>query len=134
MYLFFRLHWAFAAARRLRSGGGERGYTSWRCAVLSRRTPAVEHRPQCVQARSFSSRALEHRLSSAQAELLCGTWDLLSPRMEPASPYSSRWVLIHWTTMKSAECSVASLRPAFCVLRPFSRLGMVPSGPEDALV
>ena len=85
---------------------------------------------------SLSSRALERRLSSrgAWAELLCGTRGLLSPRMEPVSPYSGRWILIHWTTLKSAECSVTSLRPAFCVLRPFSRLGMVPSGPEDALV
>lgn len=87
IYLF-RLHWASAAARRLRSGGGERGYTSSRCAVLSRLTPAVEHRPQGAQARSFSSRAPEHRLRSggARAELLCGTWDLPSPRMEPVSP------------------------------------------------
>ena len=45
IYLF-RLHWSSAAARRLRSGGCERGYTSSRCAVLSRLTPAVEHRPQ----------------------------------------------------------------------------------------
>ena len=41
---------------------------------------------------SFSSRAPEHRLSrhGTWAELLCGTWDLPSPRTGPVSPYIGR--------------------------------------------
>lgn len=50
MCLFTSAALAFAAASRLLSGCGERGYSSSRCAVFSPLTPAAERRLQGVQA------------------------------------------------------------------------------------
>ena len=53
MCLFTSAALAFAAASRLLSGCGARGYSSPRCTVFSLLTPAAERRLQGVRAREF---------------------------------------------------------------------------------
>ena len=65
---------------------------------------------------SCLSQALERRLNNcgAQAQSLCGMWDLPGPGIEPVSPALAggfltaepqekpcRWILNHWTTMEA---------------------------------
>ena len=91
IYLFyFWLHWVFVTARGLSLVAASGGYSSLWCAGFSlqwllllwstgfRRTGFS----------SCGSQALEHRLSScdAQASLLCSMWYLPRPGLEPMSP------------------------------------------------
>ena len=71
-------------------------------ALAARASVVVAHRLS-----SCGSRALEHRLSSCgtRAQLLCGTWDLPRPGLEPMSPALVGGFLTTAPPGKPCECS-----------------------------
>ena len=94
-FIYFCLHWVFAAARGLSLVASSGGYCSlryegfslswlWLLLLRSMGSSVVEARGLS----SCGSWALECRLSSCgtRAELLCGMWDLPGPGLEPVSP------------------------------------------------
>ena len=97
LFIYFWLCWVFVAARGLSLLAASGGYSSLRCAGLSLQwllllwSTGSRHMGSVVVARGLSSCgswALERRLSScgSQAQLLCSTWDLPGPGLEPMSP------------------------------------------------
>ena len=97
LFIYFWLHWVFVAECGLPLVVASGGYSSLWCAgfslqwLLLLRSMGSRCAASVVVAGGLSScgsRALEHRLSScgAQAQLLCGMWDLPWPGLEPVSP------------------------------------------------
>ena len=90
LFIYFWLHWVFIAARGLSLLAARRIYFLLRCAGFSLQwlllLRSTGSRRACFS--SCGSQALERRLSScgAQAQLLCGMWDLPGPGIEPGSP------------------------------------------------
>ena len=91
-FIQFWLRWVFVAVRGLSLVVVSGGYSSLRCTGFSCcRARALGTQASVVAARGLSScglRAVEYRLSScgAQAQLLCGMWDLPGPGLKPMSP------------------------------------------------
>ena len=107
--IYFWLHWVFAAACGLSLVAASRGYSSLQCTGFSLRWLLLLWSTGFRHA-GFSSCglwALEHRLSScgAQAQLLCGTWDLPGPGLEPVSPALAGGFLTTAPPGKSRMCS-----------------------------
>ena len=95
--LFFWLHWVFVAARGLSLAVASGGYSLLWCTGFSLRwflllgAWALGAWASVVVAHGLSScgsQALERSLSccGAWAQLLCSTWDLPGPGIEPVSP------------------------------------------------
>ena len=90
LFIYFWLHWVFVAVRRLSLVVASGGYSSLPCAGFSLQWLRLLRSTgsRCAGFSSCGSRALECRLSSCgpRAWLLCGTWDLPGPGLEPVSP------------------------------------------------
>ena len=87
-FVLFWLRWVFVAAHGLSLVAASGGYSSLRCAGLSLRWPLPLQSMGSRHAgfSSCGSRAPELRLNcSAWAQLLCSTWDLPRPGLEPVS-------------------------------------------------
>ena len=90
IYFYFWLPCVFIAVHRHSLAAASRGYSLLQCAdfslrwLLLLRSTGSRH----VGFSSCGLRALEHRLNScgSWAQLLCGTWDLPGPGIEPVSP------------------------------------------------
>ena len=89
LFIYFWLHWVFAAARGLSLVAARGGYSSLQCAGFSLRWLLLwSTGSRRMGFSSCGSRALVHRLSScgARIQLLHGMWDLPGPGLKPMSP------------------------------------------------
>ena len=87
LFIYFWLHWVFAAVHGLSLVAASRGYSFSRCAGFSLQWLLLLQSTgsRCTGFSSCGSQALEHRLSSCgtRASLLRGMWDLPGPGLEP---------------------------------------------------
>lgn len=107
----FQLHWAFAAARgfALVAGSG----ATLHCGAWSSHFSLLLWRtgPRVCRLRESQLPGFRVQAQQSCAELLCSTWVFFHP--DGARPPTVAGDSYPLTTLKSAECSVTSLRPAF---------------------